>query len=158
MDQLSHNERIALALDSCESSSAPNYSAIAREFMVERTTLAKRHKGQTVSRAEANSVYRQLLTNAQEEQLVKQINKLTVRHMPPTVQMVKNMAEEIIQREVNKNWTSGFVKRHKHRLKSLYLRNIDNLRAKSEYAPMFQHFYDLVSLLLYYYYLPLLIY
>ena len=144
MDNSTHENRMALALESCNKSLKPNYSAVAREFNLERTTLAKRHKGQTVSRAHANSIYRQLLTTAQEEQLVKQINKLTVRQMPPTVQMVKNMAEEIIQGPVNKNWTSRFVKCYQSRLKSLYLRNIDNLRAKSEFAPMFQHFYDLV--------------
>jgi hypothetical protein len=146
MDNLPHNSRIELALEAIKSSLKPNYAALAREFGVERTTLAKRHKGQTVTREEANSVHRQLLTTIQEEQLIKQINKLTIRHMPPTVQMVKNMAEEIIQREVNKNWTSRFVKRHQNRLKSLYLRNIDNLRAKSEYTPMFEHFYELVRL------------
>jgi hypothetical protein len=129
-----------MALESCNRSLAPNYSAIAEGFELRRTTLARRHKGQTVSKAAANTIHRQLLTNAQEEQLVKQINKLTILQLPPTVQMVKNMAEEIIQRPANKNWTSGFVRRHQNRLKSLYLRNIDNLRAKSEYAPMFQTF------------------
>jgi len=37
------------------------------------------------------------------------------------------------------------VKRHSIRLKSLYLRNIDNLRAGAEYAPMFQLFFSVVS-------------
>jgi hypothetical protein len=82
MDNSTHENRMALALESCNKSLKPNYSAVAREFNLERTTLAKRHKGQTVSRAHANSIYRQLLTTAQEEQLVKQINKLTVRQMP----------------------------------------------------------------------------
>jgi hypothetical protein len=45
---------------------------------------------------------------------------------------VKNLAEEIIGGEVNKNWTAYCVKRHNSYLKSLYLRNIDNLRMKSE--------------------------
>ena len=63
--------------------------------------------------------------------------------MPPTSRIVKNMAEEIRGGEVNKNWTANFVKRHQGRLKSLYLRNIDNLRAQAEYEPMFKHFFDL---------------
>jgi hypothetical protein len=153
MDKSSYEQNIELALGACNKSLTPNYSAIAKEFNLERTTLSKRHKGQTMSRAVANSLHRQLLTSAQEEQLIKQINKLTLRQMPPTVQIVKNLAEEIIGREVNKNWTSHFVKRHRSRLKSLYLRNIDNLRAKAEYAPMFEHFYQLVKLHLYYFHL-----
>ena len=47
---------------------------------------------------------------------------------------------------VGKNWTGGFIRRHKERLRSLYLRNIDKLRIQSEYAPIFKQFYDLVSL------------
>ena len=64
--------------------------------------------------------------------------------MPPTSAIVKNMAEEIWGGEVNKNWTSHFVKRHQDRLKSLYLRNIDNKRASSEYEPMLKFFFELV--------------
>ena len=63
----------------------------------------------------------------QEEALISQINKLTARSIPPTTSMVRNFAEEMIGREVNKNWTAGFVERHSDRLKSLYLRNIDYL-------------------------------
>ena len=69
--------------------------------------------------------------------------------MPPTSQIMKNMAEEIYGGEVNKNWTANFCRRHKTKLKSLYLRNIDNQRAKAEYAPMFEHFFELVMLTLY---------
>jgi hypothetical protein len=101
-------------------------------------------KGRLLSRANANSEYRQCLTNDQEEVLICQINKLTVRHMPPTSQIVKNIAEEICGREVNKNWTAYFIRRHQDRLHNLYLRNIDNQRAHAEYSLMFEHFYALV--------------
>ena len=37
------------------------------------------------------------------------------------------------------------MKRHRLQLKSLYLRNIDNLRAGAEYALMFQLFFSIVS-------------
>ena len=58
--------------------------------------------------------------------------------------MVKNFVEEIARKPVGKNWTAGFVRRHESRLKSVYLRNMDHCRTKAEYAPLFQHFYDLV--------------
>src|SRR5437762_13362594 len=38
-----------------------------------------------------------------------------------------------------------FVQRHKKQLKTLYLHNINNLRTKTEYAPMFKYFYNLVG-------------
>ena len=56
-----------------------------------------------------------------------------------------NLAEEVIGDSVGKNWTSDFVKRYKNRVISVYLRNIDNERIKAEYAPVFKHFYDLVT-------------
>jgi hypothetical protein len=105
----------------------------------------RRYKGQTTSRAEATSRYHKLLTDTQEEALIDQINKLAVRGLPPTTQMVRNLAEEIIRREVNKNWTSQFVKRYSTRLQSLYLRNMDNSRIKSEYAPHLEHYFNLVA-------------
>src|SRR5205814_9729214 len=88
----------------------------------------------TVSRAIANSECRQRFTIQQEEVLIGQINRLTDRGIPPTSQIVRNLAEEIAGSSVGKNWTGTFIGRHKERLKSLYLRNIDNLRTKAEYA------------------------
>jgi hypothetical protein len=65
--------------------------------------------------------------------------------MPPTSHIVKNLAEELRGKEVGKNWVGQFVKRYRIRLKSLYLRNINNLLASAEYAPMFQLFFSVVS-------------
>jgi hypothetical protein len=65
--------------------------------------------------------------------------------MPPTARIVRNLAEEIIGGSVGKNWTGDFVKRHKNRLTSLYLRNLDRQRVKSEYAPLFEQFYNMVK-------------
>ena len=104
-----------------------------------------RHKGISTSREQAISKHRKCLTNAQEEALISVINKLSIRGLPPTTQIVKNLAEEIIGREVNKNWTAHFVHRYRDQLKSLYLRNIDSLRAKSEYGPLYRHFFDSVE-------------
>jgi hypothetical protein len=150
MPDSNHNTRIELALADLASQLKPNYSATARKHSVERTTLAKRHRGQTLSIQGASSEYRQRLTYAQEEALIKQINRLTDRSIPPTSQMVRNLAEELAGSSVGKNWTSDFVRRHRDRLKSLYLRNMDQLRTKSEYAPLFKQFYDLVEYICYF--------
>ena len=37
------------------------------------------------------------------------------------------------------------MERHKDKVKSLYLRNIDVKRKQAEYAPVIKQFYDLVS-------------
>ena len=123
------------ALDALDRQLIPNYAEIGKKFGIERTTLMRRHKGISTSKQEATSIHHKLLTDTQEEALINQINKLTTRGLPPTTHIVKNLAEEMIGCDINKNWTAGFVQRHSFRLKSLYLRNIDNLRMKSEYGP-----------------------
>ena len=142
---MSYEQRMEAAIASLNAQKKPNYAKTAREWRLGRTAVGRRFEGKTVSRADANSEYRMLLTNAQEEALIARINCLTDRNMPPTSAMVRNMAEEIRGAEVNKNWTSTFVQRHQDCLKSLYLRNIDNKRASSEYSPMFKLFYRLVK-------------
>src|SRR5450756_2686339 len=121
-----NEEDMEKALDALDRQLMPNYAETGRNFGIERTTLMRRHKGISTSRQEATSVYHKLLTDTQEEALIDQINKLTARGLPPTSHIVRNLAEEMIGRDVNKNWTSNFVQRHSSRLKSLYLRNIDN--------------------------------
>ena len=74
------------------------------------------------------------------------MNHLTNRGLPPANSIVKNLAEEIIGGSVGKNWSNQFVKRHKQRLISGYLRNIDKKRQDTEYAPMFKRFFELVML------------
>ncbi len=134
-----------LALEDLDTQKQPNYSATARKYGVNRTTLSKRHWGKTTSKAVAISKHCQRLTIQQEEALITQINELTNRGIPPTSQIVRNMAEEMIVDKVGKNWVATFVRRHKKRLTSLYLRTINNQRKKAEYEPLFESFYDLVS-------------
>jgi hypothetical protein len=43
--------------------------------------------------------------------LIKHINELSDRGLPPTPQIVKNLAEEIIHAELGKNWVSRFIRR-----------------------------------------------
>ena len=83
---------------------------------------------------------------AQEEALITAINYCTDRHIPPTSQMVRNFAKEMIGRSVGKNWTSGFIHCYKDRLKSAYLRYIDNKRTKAEFPPLIEHFFELVGI------------
>ena len=121
-----------------------DYSNAAKKFHCSHTAVMRRIKGLTKTRQEANSFYHQCLTTDEEEILISRINKLTDRGLPPTSQIVRNLAEEIRREPVGKNWTGQFVKRHKLRLKSAYLRNIDNVRFSAEYAPMFILFFQLV--------------
>ena len=147
MDCSTYNARIDLAVADLHQQEKPNFKATARKHVVNNTTLKRRYQGRQLSKQAASSEYRQCLTFAQEETLIDLINSLTDRGIPPTSQIVRNLAQEMIGRPVGKNWTGDFVKRYKNRLRSLYLRNIDSQRMKAEYAPLFKQFYDLVTLL-----------
>jgi Tc5 transposase DNA-binding domain len=102
------NDRIKAAIDQLDSQKALNYAAAARDHHINRTTLARRYNGKTVSRAEANSTYRQRLNDVQEDTLLRYIDTLTDRHIPPTSQIIKNLAEEIIKGPMGKR-TSIFL-------------------------------------------------
>jgi hypothetical protein len=142
---LPYNARIELALTDLAEQERPKYRQTAEKYEVSYTTLSRRFKGEQVSRAIAIANVRQRLTIQQEEVLIKYINKLSDRGILPTSQIVKNIAEEIIGGELGKNWVGQFVKRHKDEIISLYLRNMDKVRIKSEYTPIFKQFYDLVT-------------
>src|ERR1700760_4970052 len=79
----------------------------AQKYGVDRTTLSRRARYKTTSRAEANSIYRQFLTNPQEELLIVRINYFTRRNLSPSPRMVRNMAEEIARVDCGQNWTNG---------------------------------------------------
>ena len=151
MDNSTKNASIELAIADLNRQLKPNINATAKTYGLVESTLRRRFKGESLSFQAAHSVSHQRLSIVQEEALIDQINQLTDRGLPPTSSIVRNLAEELLQDRVGKNWTSNFVHRHKDRLKSLYLRNIDRKRHQAEYAPIFKQFYDLVSLNGYYF-------
>ncbi len=142
---MAYEASIKAAIIDLESQERPNFRATAKKYGIGRTTLYRRYTHQTTSREEFLSQSIQCLTKEQEEVLVNQINYLSGRGLHPTSCIVKNMAEAIIKKEVGKNWTSGFITRHKDQLLSLYLKNIDNECVKAEYVLMFELFFQLVE-------------
>jgi hypothetical protein len=95
--------QMQLALEACREVSDPNFRAIARQFLpVNRQTLKICFHGEQDLRALANSICRQNLTIEQEEQLSSHINILTNQGLPPTSLIVRNLAEEMIERPIGK--------------------------------------------------------
>jgi len=143
--QLTHNDRIQSAIADLESQEHANFGKTAKKWGVNRTTLRRRFNGEQRSHQQFRSQAKQCLSDAQEEALIGQINRLSERGIPPTSRIARNLAEEIVGRSVGKNWHADFIRRHKERLKSLYMRNIDSKRKKAEYEPSFRLFYELES-------------
>jgi|SRR5450432_661658 len=144
MDNSTTEARIALAIEDLTKQAIPNLKATAARFQVGRTTLTRRFNGTQRSRRNASSEGHQCLSLAQEEALLSYINSLTDRSMPPTSQIVHNLAEEICRKPINKNWVGGFIHRYQDRIRSIYLYTIDNKRVKADNPQGLETFYKLV--------------
>jgi Tc5 transposase DNA-binding domain len=141
---MDHNARIEAAIADLRSQKHTNFAATAKKWNLERTTLAKRFRGETGTIQEAVSYVRKQLTDTQEEALITYVNKLNDRGFPPTPQILKNIAESIGQTHLGRNWAARFCKRHHTRLASIYLRTIDHKRKIADNSHYFQHFFNLV--------------
>jgi AraC-like DNA-binding protein len=149
MDSSTKEARIALAIEDLANQAVPNLKATAARFQLVRTTLMRRFKRMTQSQRVARSESQQCLSLAQEEALVSYITSLTERSMPPTSQIVHNLAEEIRGRPVNKNWVAGFTRRYQDRILGVHLRTIDNKRVKADNPLGLEAFYKLVCIYIY---------
>ena len=121
-----------------------DYSKAARHFKCDRMAVSRRIRGLTKTRKEATHFYHAVLTVEQGEVLIRHISHLTDQGMPPTSSIFKNLVEEIRGHKVGKNWVRQFVKCHKLRLKSQYLRNGNNIQVGTKYAPIFELFFVII--------------
>jgi hypothetical protein len=62
---MDHNARIEAAINDLRSQKRTNFSATAKRWDIERTTLAKRFRGKIGTNEDANSYVRQKLTATQ---------------------------------------------------------------------------------------------
>jgi hypothetical protein len=99
------------ALERLEVREKPNYTQVAVQYGVEQTMLLKRHRGVQGSHIQ-DIENRQLLNTMQEKELIKYLQDLYARGLPPLKQMVRNFALEIAGREAGKCWADYFIKHH----------------------------------------------
>jgi hypothetical protein len=81
---------------------------------------------------------------------VQCINDLNIRGLPPIFQIVKNLAEELADKEFNYNWVSRFTERKKKILKNVCLITIAHERKIPDNSRHYEHFFENVRLLFYY--------
>lgn len=105
MARADKSARITNAVEAIRSGEFKDCAKAAKHFGCDRSAVSRRLRGKTKSRKEADSFWRQCLTDEQEETLIARINKLTDRGIPSTSRIVQNLAEEIRGKEVGKNWT-----------------------------------------------------
>ena len=78
------------------------YQKIADQYGVDRSTLARRHRGVQAAQ-ETKYSQQQKLTLQQEEELVQYIEELTARHIPPTREMIQNFASSVAKGRVSES-------------------------------------------------------
>ena len=145
MNMASKSIRLEEALAKCRLHDNPNFSAISIQYSVDCSTLSRRYHGKQQSYLESHSESVQCLTLLQEQILIDFINRLTNRSLPPTSQIVKNVAQELSNRSVGKNWVGQFTRCHSDQLHTGYLQSIDNKRLNAENLVLMQMFYNQVG-------------
>jgi len=122
----------------------PNITATAKMHKINRSTLSRRWNKVTRSREESYDSMR-FLNTIQSKALIKYINDLTERGLPPTVAMVENIAAEIVGRQPGHNWPTRWLAAHKDELKSGYLAPIDIARKKADSALYYSLYFELLG-------------
>jgi transposase-like protein len=104
-----------------------SYTKVATKHGVVRSTLTRRHQGQTSSRNDKKLNQRKL--NVQQElELVRYIEKLTKRGLPPTREMIRNFSSEVAHQQLSESWVTRFINRHKIYLISKWTTAMDRTR------------------------------
>ena len=142
-------DSIEAALAELALQETPNYSATARKFSISRSTLSRRHRGITAARGVVphNNT---LMSQEQLKGLIKYIDELTNRGLPPTNAMIRRFARDISGQWPGKNWVYNFVKSEKNTLRSGFLSGADMSRKKADNIYQYRLYFDLVCRLLIY--------
>ena len=93
-------EAALLAIESLEPGESINYSKIAREYSVERSTLRRRHQAKTQSPI-TKIINQRKLNPQQEKELISYIITLTQRGLLPTRVMIQNFAASIAKTSIS---------------------------------------------------------
>ncbi|PVH92081.1 hypothetical protein DM02DRAFT_663292 [Periconia macrospinosa] len=104
-------ENALAELDALDSDEDFCDAEMAKKHGVARSTLSRKHRGVSGSRAEAG-LARRILQPEQEAELVKYTEELTERKLPPTREMVQNYAFDIAGHPVSESWVTRFLHRH----------------------------------------------
>ena len=134
---------IDAAFAALKSQKSPNYTATAKKFGVDRTTLSRRHRGITAAKG-VNPSPLAILSPTQKKTFISYINELTRRGTPPTARMVARFAAEISGRQPGKNWVNRFVRSTRNELESGFLMGFDLVRKKADNNYQYKLYFELV--------------
>jgi len=137
-------DQIEQALADLRLQDKPNIQATANKYSIDRTTLSRHWRGVQGSKEDGYNSQR-LLDTAQSQALIKYINDVSERGLPPTNHMVRTFASHIAGRLPGPHWTSRWVRAHNDQLKSGYLCSIDSARKKADSALYYSLYFELLA-------------
>ena len=124
---MSSIEAALAAIESLEYGEKINYTKIAQEYSVVRSTLTRRHQGLSTTRSDKIAQDRALHVH-QEEALLRYIERLTLQGLPPSRPMILRFASQIAKKELGVHWVDRYIKRYGEYLVSHWTTGIDQQR------------------------------
>jgi transposase len=120
-----------------------SYTKVAEKYNVSRHTLARRCKG-IQAPVQDKAINQRKLNPQQEEELIKYVEKLTVRGLSPTREMLRRFASGIAQEEVGKQWVTRFVNRHHDQLVSRWTAGMDFVRHQADSEQSYTQYFEVL--------------
>jgi hypothetical protein len=131
------------AIESREDGASSSYRKVAEEFNVNRTTLSRRHQGSQATNEETQQD-RQKLSPQQEEELIKYIDVITERGLPPTRAMLQNFASSVAESPCSERWVDRFLHRHKDSVTMRWATGMDRDRHQADSGDNYRLYFDLI--------------
>jgi hypothetical protein len=120
-----------------------SYTKIAAKYGVVRSTLTRRHQGQTSSERDKN-FNQQKLNPQQELELVRYIKNLTKQGLPPTREMIRNFSSEVAHKQLSESWVTRFINRHEIHLISKWTSAMDRTRHLADSESKYRLYFELL--------------
>jgi len=121
-----------------------NYIATAKKFNINQSTLSWWHRDKTIFVKKSKQTT-SILSNQQEKELIRYINKLIERDISSFNVMIRVFAYNISEKQSGKNWFYEFIQRHSNILQSKFLQDADLKWKKVDNAYQYQLYFDLVN-------------
>ena len=139
--------QINKAIEEVRKQKVRNISDIARRYNIVPSTLNRHQNKVTLSTSDKAEHPNRLLTIAQEEALIEEINILALRGLYITPKILRNIVEELLGKQIGKNQIYKFVQQYLNRITSWYLKGY-NCEYKIADNPQFIiYFYTNISFL-----------
>jgi hypothetical protein len=119
------------------------YTKIAQDYGINRSTISGRPHSQTALQT-ASAEECQNLHPQQEQQLLRYIEQLTERGLPPTQALIQCFGSEITKNELGIHWVDQHIKCYEIHLISCWATGINRSRHQAESQSKYSLYFELL--------------